>query len=599
MLAVLSAVTALLTVPLTATPAHAVSRDGTSPFASYNMLGSNNGARWTNEITQLVQQVPLVALQEVGSGPPAPVDDYIRDVRIGRTRPYGQPSNYERSRWMAGGVERYVYFMQTDPQRISATGEDTWRGGRVNLATITDTPADQVYVLDNPGYNPAPNAPGDHYRDRPLLGLRFGSTWYWNAHARNRNDVQGLLRQVRDFAAEPAQHGTNWVMVGDFNVNILNVPTDDARNQLHLQAGESLLRPNRATYINGDEPSELDYAIAHGLPGGFTATVPRGAGSDHAEVHYRRTPLPAQTTVPSYTYSSRVGTITGTVMQANPNGSFGIAAPRHDNSQTARIFTTGAGTHIIRYLTGCLSIVLRMSRAASDSPIVAGSCDDPRAQWTITDPRPDPEWNQDNGGPQLWRNVAFPQLCLTPSNRQVTATRCSDDIAQRWWDNAAALPRDWPTATGNIRLESAFKGGRIMTGGYPGTGIRTAPTPPWWWWVYWLRQERLDFGWNIQRISPGDNLVRLKSVFGDNYCLGVRDEHATEQTDAMVRSCDDARGVDAAGQRWLAETYADGTVRYRNEATHLCLLAPDADRGIVILASCNDIAAERWKTVKP
>ncbi|MHB6912734.1 hypothetical protein [Streptomyces sp. DB-54] len=33
--------------------------------------------------------------------------------------------------------------------------------------------------------------------------------------------------------------------------------------------------------------------------------------------------------------------------------------------------------------------------------------------------------------------------------------------------------------------------------------------------------------------------------------------------------------------------------------SHLCLLAPDADHGIVRLASCNDIAAERWKVVKP
>ncbi|WP_199272623.1 hypothetical protein [Streptomyces broussonetiae] len=67
----------------------------------------------------------------------------------------------------------------------------------------------------------------------------------------------------------------------------------------------------------------------------------------------------------------------------------------------------------------------------------------------------------------------------------------------------------------------------------------------------------------------------------------------------MLRTCDDARGVDAAGQRWLAETYADGTIRYRNEAKHLCLLAPDADHGSVGLAPCNGILAERWSVVNP
>ncbi|MET8213017.1 hypothetical protein ABZT51_45280 [Streptomyces sp. NPDC005373] len=108
-----------------------------------------------------------------------------------------------------------------------------------------------------------------------------------------------------------------------------------------------------------------------------------------------------------------------------------------------------------------------------------------------------------------------------------------------------------------------------------------------------------DFGWNIQRIDSGDNLVRFQSLDGDNRCLGTRDEHATSLTDAKLRTCDDARGVDAAGQRWLAETYADGTVRYRSEANHLCLLAPSADNGNVRLAACNDIPSERWSVVDP
>ncbi|MFB7508114.1 hypothetical protein [Streptomyces broussonetiae] len=74
MLAVLSAVAALLTVPLTAAPAHAASGDGSSPFATYNMRGSDNGSRWRSEIARLARQAPVVALQEAGSGPPAPPD---------------------------------------------------------------------------------------------------------------------------------------------------------------------------------------------------------------------------------------------------------------------------------------------------------------------------------------------------------------------------------------------------------------------------------------------------------------------------------------------------------------------------------------------
>ncbi|WP_257980874.1 ricin-type beta-trefoil lectin domain protein [Streptomyces sp. CB02959] len=607
--AVLGAVAALLTVPLAAAPARAVEGDGTSPFATYNMRGSGNGSRWRSEIAPLARQVPLVALQEAGSGPPAPPDfrrANFRRMRINRTRPFNQPNFVTFSRWRTRNVDRYVYFLQTDPRRITGTDQDTWDGGRTNLATVSDTRASQVEVLDNPSYDPDPGAPNNRYRARPLLGLRFGNTWYWNTHARGedvvgRNGRPGLLDQVRNFAARSDQRGRNWVLVGDFNLNILNRTDAQARNQsLRLRADENLLRTGQPTYINGRTLSELDYAVTHGLLG-FTATRPRGAGSDHTEVHFNRTPPPPQTTVPAHTGSTQMATATGSVMQLNQDNSIGVGPARNDNNQTLTMSTTAAGAHSIRFVIGggCPSIAPKARRDASASRVVVGPCDDPRAQWTTSDPRPDPEWNQDNGGPQLWRNVAFPDLCLTPSKGQVTASPCTDDIAQRWWDNAVALPKDWPTAADNVRLESAFMGGRMRNGSFPGTAIYTQPRPPNWWWIYWLLYERKDFGWNIQPVSPGDNLVRFQSLDGDNRCLGTRDEHATELTDAMLRTCDDARGVDGAGQRWLAETYADGTIRYRNEANHLCLLAPDADRGSVRLAPCNDILAQRWSVVDP
>ncbi|KAB1984255.1 hypothetical protein [Streptomyces triticiradicis] len=124
----------------------------------------------------------------------------------------------------------------------------------------------------------------------------------------------------------------------------------------------------------------------------------------------------------------------------------------------------------------------------------------------------------------------------------MTATACSDDdAAQRWWANAVGLPKDWPTTAGNVRLESAFKGGRLRrSGSVPGTGVYTQPTPPWWW-IYWLAYERKDLGWNIQQIAPGGNLVRFQSLDGDNRCLGVRSERARSRTDAVLRTCDDAR----------------------------------------------------------
>ncbi|MFF7730825.1 ricin-type beta-trefoil lectin domain protein [Streptomyces sp. NPDC008001] len=604
-LAALAALAANVTVAAPA--AQAVNNGGTSPFATYNMHGSDNGQTWRSEIEQLAANHAVVALQEVGAGPPMPVNenrDNYRHIRLTPNRD-PQPSSVTLVAWPIGNnATRYVYYLQSDPRRVGLSGQDTWDGGQMNLATVTDSRADEVRVIENPTYDPDPNAPNNRYRARPLLGLRFGNTWYWNTHARGEDVVRrgnrpGLLDQVRDFAARDRR---NWVLAGDFNLNILNRSNGEARNQsLHLRADETLLRTGQPTFINGDHPSELDYAITHGLPGGFTAIRPQGAGSDHVPVSFARTPPPAQAPTRSHVYSTVLATPTGNLLQENPDRSIGIGDARYDNNQTFQMFTTGALTHYLQNVgTGdCIAIAPGTRRDVS-SRIVAGKCDDPRAQWTVSHLEDDVVWNEDNGGPQRWQNVAFPGLCLTPSNRSVTAEPCTENAAQRWWDSPTAVPANGQTTTGNVRLESSWLGGRLRrSGNVPGTDAYTQPTPPKQWWIYWLFWERKDFGWNIQRISKDDNLVRIQSMDGNNQCLGSRDEHATTKADAVLQTCDDARGVAGAGQRWLAESYADGTIRYRNEANHLCLRAPDADHGKAELYKCQDIPAERWNVVNP
>lgn len=295
MTAVLAVLVGLLTnVTLTATVARAVNNDGTSPFATYNMQGSDNGARWGAEINRLARNYPVVALQEVGSGPPSgdPHQTSFRQIRLNPPRPNGLPGSVTETimpeSW-AGGT-RYVYYLQTDPQRSTSTGQDSWDGGQINLAMVTDSRVrrDDVRVLENPLYDPSPNAPNNRYRERPLLGLRFGNTWYWNTHARGE-DVPALLDQVRNHS-----DGQNWVLVGDFNLDVLNRTDQEARDQsLHLRADETLLRTHQPTHM-GQRNSELDYAITRGLPAGFTATRPEGLGADHIPVVFNRTPPPAQ-----------------------------------------------------------------------------------------------------------------------------------------------------------------------------------------------------------------------------------------------------------------------------------------------------------------
>ncbi|OAP20397.1 Cytolethal distending toxin subunit B precursor [Amycolatopsis sp. M39] len=601
--AALAGPVAVMTVVAISGPpaAQAVAQDGKSPFMGYNMLGNSNGESWSSTIANLARNNPVLALQESGPSmdlPENPTRQNFQRIRVSRSQ-NGLPGTVTRTTWASVTGMRQVYFLQTDPQHDSTTGQDRWIGGRVNLAMVTDQRADEVRVLDNPLYNR--NDPF-HRSDRPVLGLRFGETWYWNIHARNQADVPGLLGAVRNVAATDHRR---WVLVGDFNVNILGAGEDAARARLGLVSGERLIRPDRPTYFGGDRPSELDYAIASGLPTGFSATVPQAHSADHAPVAFRQNPLPHQPARPAHPFHTTMATPSGTVMQvAANNTTVALAAATYGGNQT---FQQNVNENSLISLRndatgGCLEVVSNARRDAS-ARVVTGDCASLQAQWIIHAPDPDPAENHDDGGPQMWVNAAFPTLCLAASGGIVTAAPCSQDTSQRWWDNPVHVDSGWQEAAANVRLQSAWFDGRLRRlGAVPGTSIHTAQKPPWWWWIYWLTgQEKKDFGWTVERAGTGDNLVRIVSLDGEGRCLGTSDEHAGPDAvvNALLRACEDDRGVDAAGQRWLAEPYVDGSIRLRNEANHLCLLGPDGESGQVRATSCNNIPAERWNIVNP
>ncbi|WKU42815.1 endonuclease/exonuclease/phosphatase family protein [Streptomyces sp. VNUA116] len=258
--------------------------NGSLPFATYNMQGSDNGLRWNGEVGPLTMHHEVVALQESGNGPPPAAHQRHgvgESIRIPGPFPAGLPDHVNHTVWRYRHHTRQVYFLQADPQRDSATGRDRWRGGRVNLAVVTHTRADEVRIIENPLYNR--DEPRNEYRYRRALGIRIGNTVYYNVHARGA-DVAPLLRRIR----AAARAGENWVMTGDFNLDLRNRTDRQARESLHLRPDEQLARPNRSTHqraANSTTPSRAARP-------GSTRTSPRGAARTTTPCSSNRPPPP-------------------------------------------------------------------------------------------------------------------------------------------------------------------------------------------------------------------------------------------------------------------------------------------------------------------
>lgn len=584
MLAVTAVAAGVLTGVGPTPPALAVAPDGTSSFATYNMQGSTDGLRWTQDVAPLARRYPVVLLQEAGSGPP-PTPGYADAADLIRVqRPPNLPRAVYHTLWQAGGgagALRHVYFLQTDPQRIG--GRDLWQGGRVNLAVVTDTPADEVRVVENPLYDP--NGAGNAYRMRPLLGVRFGTTWYYDAHARGV-DVQALLGAVR--AATPAGH--QWVVGGDFNLDIRGRTTDDASaTTLRLQGGETLLRTGAPTHQSG---GELDYAIAQGLPA-FTASLPQGRGSDHYPVLFDPVPVqPApQPVAPVQVYPSVLASTNGLQLDL-ADGTVTVNRPGGSDNQRFDVLIGPGWTHAFRNVRSgtCIGLPrVRRRDVPQRQSVMVRECTDPDAQWTAEDP-------DAPGGPVVWRSATDPFLCLdAPAVPGVLAgvSPCTASPSQRWWGTATEIAeRAWTTTDERIAVRSAQAGGGYLDVGR-GNPWDNSPV---------ITHERKDVDnqfWSIEAVDPGDNLVRLRPRHAPSQCLDVRDsDRAMTQGLAVIYRCEDPGSKnDGRGHRWRTERYADGSVRFRNEATHLCLLAPSGVYGVVTVRACDDSIRQRWFVV--
>ena len=211
-------------------PAGAANLEQHNP-ATYNMQGASADTtpKWSSDIPNLLNH-DVIALQEAGPLPPLDpngVFSYQDRRSVNGMTVYHYLRNFgTRSR----PNFRHVYFMQTDPN-----------GNRVNLAMVTQNPADQIWFL-GPAFNGS----------RASFGVQLGNTVFYTMHGLSGggNDVPNMVNRIVDGSQA---NGLAYAILGDFNRDPSTLIGGPLRASAHIY------RSGRATQQSS---GELDYMIA-------------------------------------------------------------------------------------------------------------------------------------------------------------------------------------------------------------------------------------------------------------------------------------------------------------------------------------------------
>lgn len=189
----------LLALGLTFSISYAVIDDYKS--ATWNMQGSSasSEAKWSVSIRQMfsgASGLDILAVQEAGTLPQtARATGRVFDFN-------GTSVQVSEHIWNLGTSQRpsfvYIYYAPTDPG-----------ANRVNLALISRTPADEVFLL------PPPTT-----ASRPMLGIRINNDAFFSIHALANGgvDASAIVHNIDlFFQSSPTLASTNWIIMGDFN----------------------------------------------------------------------------------------------------------------------------------------------------------------------------------------------------------------------------------------------------------------------------------------------------------------------------------------------------------------------------------------------
>ncbi|MBO1330000.1 ricin-type beta-trefoil lectin domain protein [Streptomyces sp. VRA16 Mangrove soil] len=609
---------------------------GDVPLVSWNMQGAADGtdaAKWTVSVARLARQSPIVALQEAGpSYPVRPPNTEFNVYDVGgnhvidglepglqvTTRNLANPeynASFERlpaaqvpdpstgldglgrivthTQWHIGSgdtaLNRDVYFLHTDAYRRD--GRTTYRGGRVNLAFVTERAADEVAAIASPQGGTA----------RATLGLRFGDTWYFNLHALSGGgaDAGLIVHEIADFVSGRAR-GENWVAMGDFN----RTPESLQQGSVTLPAGAAIFRNGLSTQRSGNE---LDYFVSSGAVNGVQVnrlTNPelplsdpaRSYPSDHAPVALGALRAAAER-VPVFDGNRALeNMLAGGVLTGGSDTIATTTVRDHTPPQSTSVLMWPDGSVRLGNLSGCLGTA---DPAVVGSVVVTGDCTDGTNQRWFPQYMGDGEFRlismnntglcmvgDTRGDPKEEAEYVVLKACASPStaDERWIFTPQSGSISE------TAAPANLSySRTGWATLENLHVGGVMDVIGDSTDNNATVGQ--------YERRGGSNQGWNLDWVSSETTMFRGTH---SNRCLGFLGGSTARSSDLtgqqlVVSDCEAGR----ASQEWRAVQLENDLVNWQSVADPSQCIdvagAPtDPDVGNLILYPCGDGLNQQW-----
>ncbi|MEN3304578.1 MAG: chitinase [Micromonosporaceae bacterium] len=574
----------LLTAVSLLTPQRAFAALGDVPLITYNMQGQSTGmdSKWTTTIATYANQAEIVMLQEAGANPPTDAPGTQRQTLSGNQLanggaglPPGRGGQVIQSQWRNGYATQEVYFLQTD----RAGG--LWQGGRVNLAIVTQRPADAVVALPNPLWSA-----GTNERPRATLGVLFSGVWYFNLHALSGGggDAPGLLNSISSFVTGRGLNET-WVALGDFNRAPATMQT--------LPAGARIYNSGQPTQQSG---GELDYAVNASAVGGVMVSRLPGASSDHYAVGVGSMRAAAEPTPLFNTPHQAIESMqAGGVLDANGQGTanFTLIDSYVRNGQSNQSWTVEAyNDHSVRFLgTGsgrCIDITNSNQNPGAGTSLSLYDCSDQSSQRWM------PQYLGDNEY-QL-HSLLLPSLCMNIRGGQTDPSAAVDLILYGCQNTPnerfAFTPADpspnasqWPVdlsqyVYGPTSLENVSDGAIMDV-----RGNATADNSPV---VSYFRIGGLNQGWNLNWVDS--QTVSFQGV-GSARCLDIHNSTAVSPgQDLVIFDC-----ATQQSQQWRVTQLSNATEQMVNVAyPSLCMDVSGGNNTNLVVNTCSSAASQQW-----